>query len=350
MQNLSYRLTKEVQKRVAARVISWGGSQKWLPFFTTWAFVRALAFSMRTKITLIHLSDPVLAPLGIMLRMLLHVPLVVNAHGLDVTYPNALYQAIIPSCLRRFERIICISDYTRRECIRRGVDPERCVVIPPGIEVSDYTIYSLDSDRRIHLKSLGINQCDLRVLLSVGRLVPRKGIGDFISEALPLLAAQRRDWIYLIVGEGPERSNIEAAIRSHGLTEHVKLLGRLDHAMLLGVYSLADLFVMPNVPVSGDPEGFGLVILEARSAGVPVVAADLEGISEALGDENEDGILVKPRHWADFVAAINFWLDRENTIEDRLQRRSRVEAQFAWAHIAEKYLELFHEVAEDRYV
>jgi phosphatidylinositol alpha-1,6-mannosyltransferase len=157
--------------------------------------------------------------------------------------------------------------------------------------------------------------------------------------------AQRQDWVYLIVGEGPERRKIEATILAHGLSQHVKLLGRVEEQVLRSVYALADVFVMPNIPVPGDPEGFGIVALEARASGVPVVASDLEGIREAVGGP-EDGTLVKPRDWSAFVAAINWWLDREETAMDREKRRERVRAEFDWNRIISLYLTLFQEIEE----
>jgi len=345
MQNLSYRLTTEISKRTAAHVISWGGSQRWLPLFIVWAFIRAWAALIKDSVTLIHLGDPVLAPLGVILRALRRAPVVVNAHGLDVTYPHPLYQAVIPACLRRSERVICISNYTKQECVRRGVPAERCTVIPLGIDVENYATTLPYNERQARVTSWGIGPLDRHVLLTVGRLVPRKGLVPFVSKALPLLLAQRRDWVYLIVGDGPERAAIETAVEVHGLSRHVRLLGYLDGDALRAAYALADLFVMPNVPVSGNPEGFGLVILEARAAGIPVVAADLEGISEAIGEE-EDGTLVRPGEWLSFVAAINAWLDRDETVADREQRRQRVGAQFAWTRIVGQYLEVFQEVVE----
>jgi len=155
--------------------------------------------------------------------------------------------------------------------------------------------------------------------------------------------AQRQDWVYLIVGEGPERRKIEAAILAYGLSQHVKLLGRVEEQVLRAVYALADVFVMPNIPVPGDPEGFGIVTLEARASGVPVVASDLEGIREAAGGP-EDGILVKPGDWSAFVDAINWWLDREETVTDRERRRERVRAEFDWSVIIPQYLALFQEM------
>lgn len=346
MQNLSYRLTTGVSDQTTAYTISWGGSQGWLPLFVIWAFMRALAAFIRSHVTLIHLGDPVLAPLGIILRAFGRVPVVINAHGLDVVYPHPFYQALIPACLRRLERVICISTYTEEECIRRGVPAERCVVIPPGITVGEYAIALPDNKRDAWLTSWGVSSPNQHILLTVGRLVQRKGLTPFVSEALPLLVAQRQDWVHLIIGDGPERAAIETVVEAQGLSRHVRLLGHLDDKALRAAYALADVFVMPNVPILGDPEGFGVVTLEARAAGTPIVAADLEGISEAVG-EDEDGTLVKAGDWPVFVEAISAWFDREESPADRERRRQRTEAQFAWARIAARYIEVFQEVEED---
>jgi len=346
MQNLSHRLTTEVSKQTEAHVISWGGSQRWLPLFIVRAFIQALTVLIRGNVTLVHIGDPVLSPLGVMLRVLGRVPVVVNAHGLDVTYPHPFYQVVIPACLRRLDRVICISNYTKEECIHRGVSAEHCVVIPLGVDVENYTAALPDNESQTWAASWGVSLLNRHVLLTVGRLVPRKGIAPFVSRALPLLLARRQDWVYLIVGDGPERTAIEAAVESQGLSRYVSLLGHLGDDALRAAYALADLFVMPNVPTPSDPEGFGLVTLEAQAAGVPIVAADLEGISEAVSDE-EDGTLVKPGEWSEFVKAISAWLDCEETTADREQRRQRTKAQFAWSRIAAQYLEVFRGVEEE---
>jgi phosphatidylinositol alpha-1,6-mannosyltransferase len=345
MQRLSYELITRIAKERRTFIISWGRDRRWLPLFIVWAFVQAMYVLLRDDIALIHLSDPLLAPLGLALRVIRQVPVVANAHGLDITYSNCLYQALIPIFLRRLTCVICISLYTRSECIRRGVSVTRCKVIPPGIDVDEYTTRLPGVERETWLSSWRVHSPCRKVLLTTGRLVRRKGVDHFIREALPLLMAQRQDWVYLIVGEGPERRKIEATILAHGLSQHVKLLGRVEEQVLRSVYALADVFVMPNIPVPGDPEGFGIVALEARASGVPVVASDLEGIREAVGGP-EDGTLVKPGDWSAFVAAINWWLDREETAMDRERRRERVRAEFDWNRIISLYLTLFQEIEE----
>ena len=347
MQELSYRLTTEMGRLVESSIISWGGGQQWLPVFVISAFVRALIAMARADVTLIHLGDPVLTPLGVILRAVGRVPVVVTAHGLDIAYPHRLYQIIVPASLRRLDRVICISTYTKEECVKRGVPAERCVVIPPGIDVEGYSTILSDDDRRCWANSWRMSLVGRHVLLTVGRLVPRKGVCPFVREALPLLLARRQDWVYLIAGDGPERCAIETAVESYGLSGYVKVLGELDHAALRAAYALADLFVMPNIHIPGNPEGFGLVVLQARASGKPVVAADLEGICDAIGD-GEDGTLVNPGEWSEFVEAIGTWLGSVEAETQRQHRRRRVEYQYSWSRIADEYLAVFRD-AEGAY-
>ena len=370
MQKLSYRLTTEISRQTTAKVIGWGGSQRWLPVFVPWAFLRALAVLARGQVTLIHLSDPVLAPLGVLMRWLARVPVVVNAHGLDVTYSFPPYQAIVPWCLRRLDRVICISRYTRDECIRRGVPADHCEVIPLGIDTEEYRTSLSEVERRTWLSAWGIHPTPSgprrsgmdaeygslrdgvpterrRFLLTVGRLVRRKGLLPFVSQTLPLLHAQRQDWIYLIVGDGPERQRLEAAVQTLGLSEQVRILGFLGREAIQAAYALADLFIMPNVPTPGDPEGFGLVTLEARAAGAPVVAANLEGIRDAITEE-ADGTLVTAEDWPGFAKAIESWLDRGESTVDREARRRRTAARFAWPQIAARYMAVFDQARAQR--
>ena len=348
MQKLSYHLTTEVSRREEARIISWGRSQRWLPFFLILAFVQAAWLLRRGVITLIHIGDLLLAPFGVLLRLLGRVPVVANAHGLDVIYPHPLYQLIIPWCLRQLDCIICNSQYTRSECLKRGVSADRCVVIPPGINVEEYKPALSPEERQRFAQCWGLSLDGRHILLTVGRLVPRKGIAPFVSQALPLLRQRREDWLYLIVGEGPERVTIEAAVAAHKLGDKVRLLGQVSEEELKAAYALADLFVMPNVPVAGDAEGFGMVTLEARAAGLPIVAADLEGIRESIENE-DDGLLVPPEDYAAYVQAIDFLLGRESTAAEVQRRRERIAARYAWPRIAARYLEVFRQVQAEYY-
>ena len=105
------------------------------------------------------------------------------------------------------------------------------------------------------------------VLLTLGRLVRRKGARWFTRHVLPGLAP---DITYLVAGDGPEANPIRVAAVQAGLGDRVLLLGRVDDDTRELLLRGADLFVQPNIRVPGDIEGFGLVTIEASMRGEPL--------------------------------------------------------------------------------
>ena len=133
-------------------------------------------------------------------------------------------------------------------------------------------------------RQLGI-RADQVILLTVGRLVRRKGVTWFVRHVLPHLPSSVT---YLVAGEGPMADEVVRLVAELGLGNQVRLLGAVDEddreRLLLG----ADMFVQPNIPVSGDMEGFGLVLLEAAMRGTTTVASGIDGIVDAVVDGRTD--------------------------------------------------------------
>ena len=149
---------------------------------------------------------------------------------------------------------------------------------------------------------------------------------------------------YLIVGEGPLREIIETRIASLHLEDHVALLGQVDDAALKAAYHLAALFVMPNVPVPNDIEGFGLVALEAGAAERYVVASRLDGIPEAVVSPL-NGLLVDPGDAEGFADAIIGLLEDDTARAARgRQARDFVRRNYSWDIIARRYNDIFRDV------
>ncbi|MEO6458257.1 MAG: glycosyltransferase family 4 protein [Chloroflexia bacterium] len=347
MQKLSQSLTKEVGRLTPTRTIYWGGSTLLVPFFIVYAFLRSVLFVSRSnQVRLIHLSDALLTPLGLALRTLLRVPVVVTVHGLDVTYSNRLYQWLIPKCLSRMDKVICVSSYTRQQCVRRGVPPALCVVIPNGVNLVEFADQYTSQGMRNLQTSAGRILRDRKVLLTVGRLIERKGVVYFLTEVMPRILAHRQDICYLIVGEGPQRDLIETRITSLHLEDHVSLLGRVDDDTLRAAYHVTDLFVMPNIPVQNDIEGFGLVALEAAAAGRYVVASRLDGIPEAI-IPGQNGTLLDPLDSEAFASTVVELLeDDEKRKALGTNAREFVRSHYSWDIIARRYQQIFFRVIQ----
>jgi phosphatidylinositol alpha-1,6-mannosyltransferase len=125
----------------------------------------------------------------------------------------------------------------------------------------------------------------------------------------------------------------------------VRLLGKLPGEMLAAAYRAADIFVMPNVAVRGDMEGFGLVALEAAASGLPVVASDLEGITAAVHHER-NGLLVPPGSADAYTSTLTGLLSLPKE-----QRRHLGESfseytlqTYGWDRAAERYLDVMRDV------
>jgi phosphatidylinositol alpha-1,6-mannosyltransferase len=232
--------------------------------------------------------------------------------------------------------VFCISQAAANAARQRGVAGSKIHVIP--LAVAD-ELHSKSS--RAELISRLQLPAESQLLLTVGRLVKRKGVAWFIDNALPGLVKQYPDLIYLVVGEGGERHNIETAIKRSGVAQNVRLLGRIKDSLYEAAYNGADVFVMPNINVPGDIEGFGLVLLEASTCALPVVAADTEGIRDAVVD-GKNGVLVPSGDAAAFQHEIGrFLADPAGAKQFGAESRDFTLATYQWDKIADRYIEQY---------
>ncbi|MEU9956061.1 glycosyltransferase family 4 protein [Streptomyces sp. NPDC050982] len=178
------------------------------------------------------------------------------------------------------------------------------------------------------------------LVIAAGRLMPVKRY-DLLIEAFTRVVAVRPEWRLRIYGQGPERANLRAAVDAHRLNDHVFLMG--PHPRMETEWAKASV-----AAVSSDWESFGMTILEAMHAGVPVVATDCpHGPGEIITD-GSDGLLVPPGDADAFAAGLL------KLIEDTDQRRLMGEAarksvqRFAPRRIADQYERLFAELREAR--
>lgn len=174
-----------------------------------------------------------------------------------------------------------------------------------------------------------------RVLLSVSRLMARKGV-DTALEALARIAPTHRDVVYIIAGDGPERPRLERLAVELGVTDRVRFLGPVDDAELPALYAAADLFILPVREEPGDDEveGFGIVFCEAAAAGLPVIAGDSGGVAEAVRP-GETALLVPPRDAAATAAALARLLD-DDDVRRAMGRAGRhaAETYYHWDRAA----------------
>jgi glycosyltransferase involved in cell wall biosynthesis len=184
-------------------------------------------------------------------------------------------------------------------------------------------------------------------ILSVGRLVERKGVSHLV-DAVRLLSPGV-DVRLMIVGDGPERARIEGRVREQGLDGRVAVRGRVSEAELQAAYAGADAFVLPAVlDRRGDTEGLGVVLLEAMNQRVPVIASAIGGIRDIVED-GVSGLLVPPGDAAALAAALER-LARAPDLAARLGEAGcrRLRERFSWDEITGRWEALYAAVAGRR--
>ena len=149
--------------------------------------------------------------------------------------------------------------------------------IAPGIDVEHF----MPIDASPLRQSLGLS--DKKVIVSVGRLVHRKG-QDFLIESMPQILQSVPEAHLLLVGQGPYRSHLEKLANKLSLSESITFVGRILYDKLPNYLSAADVFVMPSRSrfFGLEVEGLGIVYLEASACGIPVVAGNSGGAPDAV--------------------------------------------------------------------
>lgn len=344
MERMNHELVTALRPLTDLQVVAWGRGQWGLPWFAFTAALRMWARLARParRPDVLCLGDAALSPLGVAMARPRRVPVVAIVHGLDVTFPRYGYPRLVLPALRRCERVICVSRYTAAACVARGVAAERVRVIPNGIPARGAGPGRAAA--RAALRGRGWPLDDAApFVLTVGRLVPRKGVAAFIREGLPGLRARFPELKYGVIGRGPDEEAIRAAAAATGAGEAVVLRGGLDDETVGLAYAAANLFLMPNRPVPNNPEGFGIVALEASSHGVPVIATAVEGLADAVQD-GVNGRSVPPHQPETFAAAAANLLADPAARAD-LGRRARAFAlDHNWDKIARRYQAVFQEV------
>jgi phosphatidyl-myo-inositol dimannoside synthase len=278
--------------------------------------------------------DPAL-PLGLIGPQLTR-PYGIVVHGAEVTVPGRVppSRPLLRRVLVGAAHVVAAGGYPADEAARAAGRPLPTTVVPPGIDVDRFR--PLDASERADARrEMGV-AADARLVVSVSRLVPRKGM-DILVEAAARLAPDRPDVVVAIAGGGRDRARLE---RLAGRTDApVRFLGRVDDARLAATYGAADVFAMlcRNRWAGLEQEGFGIVFLEAAACGVPQVAGDSGGAAEAVAD-GETGIVVRRPADVDAVtAALAALLDDEDR-RTALGRaaRDRAVAEFSYDRLAER--------------
>jgi len=259
----------------------------------------------------------------------------VAAHAREIlleplsNYLNRFYNACRRGVLARADGFLAMSHFTASLLEQAGVNPTNISVTFSGVDPDRFRPQDITAFR----KEMGLEK--RRIIFSVCRLVPRKGL-DTVIRALPRVAEVVPDVLYLIGGNGPDRNRLEALVRQCNVETHVRFVEMIPDEALPLYYNVADVFTMPARATGADVEGFGLVFLEANACETPVIGARTGGIPDAVSD-TETGLLVDPdNHEALADSLIRLLNDPEYAQRLGRQGRARILRELTWDHIADR--------------
>lgn len=278
--------------------------------------------------------DPVL-PLGAV-GPWLRRPFSVIVHGAEVSVAGRLpgTRSLLGMVLRQACLVIAGGRYVRAEAEAAAGCSLPVVLVPPGVDSDRFR--PLDPPARAAARSsFGLRQ-DARVVVGVGRLVPRKGF-DVLVDAAARLAPGCPDLVIAVAGSGRQAGRLVRLVASRRAP--VRLLGRVDDDALPSLYGVADVFASPCRTRWGglEEEGFGIVFLEAAAAGIPAVAGASGGATEAVLDGVTGIVVERPGDPTSVATALTTLLD-DAALRRRMGEaaRRRAVAEFSYEMLADR--------------
>lgn len=232
---------------------------------------------------------------------------------------------------RRITAGIAISEAVRQFMIRVEFAPPRKVVtVPYGLDPAQ--LPPAQANRISYRAALGIPE-NATVIGSVGRLIEQKGL-SYALAAFAQAHEQFPDAHYVLIGDGPLREDLEARIEGLGLRGRAHLAGWRNNAA--GLMPAFDIFLMPSVW-----EGFGLVVLEAMAARLPVIASNVSALPEIVV-EGETGVLAPPGDVGELSAALCALLADETLRRTMGEAgRARLESDFSLSRMIDATLGVY---------
>ena len=243
--------------------------------------VEAIVALRRERVDVIHAHGYRADVIALIVAKFLGVPVVSTCHGFILNDRNLTrYARLDVILLRYFRRVIAVSSRMRDDLVAQGLDPARIAVIQNAVEPPDEAVRRFARCEQRRRLAIGGDEF---VIGYVGRLSQEKGVRHLI-EAVRTNAPIDGPWRLLILGDGPQRGELESIVRAAGLAGRIAFIG--FQADVSPWYAAMDAFVLPSLT-----EGTPMALLEAMAHRVPVIASDVGGVPAVISNGG-NGLLV----------------------------------------------------------
>ncbi len=281
-------------------------------------FLKSLVLIKKEKIDILHCQGFLSSFLGMCLSFLTGIPYVATVQRIEKRKGFLRRLAYRRACL-------CIAASSAIAEYFKDIGVEEVEIIPNGIDLERFKGLEPVAHRGF-------------LVMTVARLEKVKGV-RFLIEASKKLNSSIPGFKLVVVGGGSQRKNLEKLASDLGLGEKVKFTGPLPSEKIPSCLALADCFVLPSLS-----EGFGIAILEAQAAGVPVVASRIGGITDII-QEGETGLLAEPGKVQDIVGGV-LKVHSDRAFSQNLAKRAKIKLQdYKWENICQKVFEIYEKCA-----
>jgi glycosyltransferase involved in cell wall biosynthesis len=277
-------------------------------------------------------------PTGHLLSKFFKLPNVLSIHGGDIFDPSKslsphktpLLSSVVQKMLNKADRVVAQSKDTKSNAYRHYNVHREIDIIPLGIKKPTF--------KKKRRNDFGIKKDEI-VFCTIGRLIKRKNL----NELLDILARLKNNFAFklLVIGEGPERTNIENLIKRHWLEDRVILFGYVSDELKFQLLNISDCYLSTALH-----EGFGLIFLEAMECGLPIISYNRGGQNDFLVD-GKTGFLIKFRQKDKFKEKIHEILSKpklRNNIS--IYNKNQIKNYYI-SNCAERYIDLFREVISE---
>lgn len=306
---------------------------------------------------------------GVMLAKRAKVPLILEYNGSEVwvdkhwtnkrKLPFATFSWLLLKCemmnLKRADHIVVVSQALQEELVERGIDAQKIIVNPNGVDTNQLDPAQLADVRAQTRQQLNVH--DKIVIGFVGTFSAWHGV-DTLAAMIPKILAQHDNVHFLLIGDGPELCMLKRALQEQQIDENrVTMTGLLAPTTTHNYLAACDIFLSPTKPNQDGTRFFGspTKLFEYMSLGKPIIASDLEQLSQVIQPAikvfndyeqpfevvDQVGMIVRPDNVQGFIAATKALIDCDVASRERMGAMARAKAvrEYTWCGHVERIVE-----------
>lgn len=310
------------------------------------ALIQLKRIVIKEKIHIIHFEGKIfpISFIGAILNVIfLKKPMILTDQGrlkigLTGIIENVFDTTITKFLSKKFNKIICVSDSLRKRLIHFGIEKDKIVVIPNGVDVRIFKRIKNPEILKPYLSKIDKD----KIVLFAGRLDAQKGV-EYLIRAIPKVISKYNKVHIIILGNGKLENHLKELVNILKINSKITFIDMIPYHIMPELYSSCDIFCLPSIH-----EGFPLSIAEALSIGLVIVASNVEGTPEAI-QENVNGFLFKPKNIKELsiklIQALNL---KDNEIE--MIRKNNIELakrKYSWEGIINEIENIYVEIIKN---